>query len=692
MTDGLPTDIPPRERKAASLYLNFVQKPWLLALMLVIITVAVYQPTWRAGFVWDDDALVTRNLTERSLAGLERIWFKPGATLQYYPLVFTSFWVEYHLWNLRPLGYHLINVLLHASNAILLWLILRKLKVPGSWWAAAVFALHPVCVESVAWITERKNVLSGLFYFLTVLAYLRFRPLDDREGSCVCHWRHYPLVLVLFLCALLSKTVTSSLPAALLLLIWWKTGRVQKRDIVGLVPLFVLGVAAGLMTAWLEKHHVGASGPEWSLSLLQRCLLAGRAWWFYAGKLFWPHPLTFIYPHWEIDPKAWWQYLFPTAALALLVALWSLRSRIGRGPLVAVLYFTAALAPALGFFDVYPFRFSFVADHFQYLACSGLIALAVSTGAAIWERAGPWGRHWGTVTTTIVLLILGVLTWRQARIYQDLETLWRDTLAKNPNCWLAHNNLGGLLTDEGKLEEAIWHCQQALRLMPDYVEAHNNLGNALMKQDRLSEAIDQFEQALRLTPDFAEVHCNLAAALQRAGEVQQAIQHWEEALRINPDLAEAHYNLGVALVREGRLPEAMGHYEQALRARHDFFELGSDADIHNKLGLVLIQLGRLPEAIGQFEQAVQTKPDYAEAHANLANALTGLGRLPEAIGQYEQALRVKPDFVGAHYNLGLVLEKLGRTQEAIEHYEQAVRINPDFVPARTALARARAGQ
>jgi len=382
-----------------------------------------------------------------------------------------------------------------------------------------------------------------------------------------------------------------------------------------LAPLFVLGAASGFMTAWLEKHHVGASGPEWSLSLLQRCLLAGRVLWFYAGKMFWPHPLIFIYPRWEIDSGAWWQYLFPSAALAVLLALWSLRSRIGRGPLVAVLCFAGTLVPALGFFDVFPFRYSFVADHFQYLACIGLISLAVSTGTAICKRAGQWGRNFATVAAAIVLLIMGASTWRQTHIYRDVETLWRDTLAKNPQCWMAHNNLGNALLQAGKVPEAIGHLEQALRIKADYAEAHNNMGMALVRLGKVSEAIGHLEQALRINPDSAEAHNNLGDALLQTGKVQEAIGQLQQALRIAPNFAEAHSNLGDAFLRSGKVREA----------------------------------------IEQCQQAVQLKPDFAEAHFTLGSALEQAGRVQEAIKHYEEVLRIKPDSIEAQNNLAWLL-------------------------------------
>jgi tetratricopeptide (TPR) repeat protein len=656
---------------------------------LVIVTFAAYQPAWHAGFIWDDDSYVTENQALRSLDGLGRIWVKPGTTAQYYPLVFTTFWAEYHLWKLQPLGYHLANILLHALNAVLLWRVLRRLEIPGSWWAAAVFALHPVNVESVAWITECKNVLSGLFYFLAVLAYLRFRPLTDRGATRAGDWRYYPLVLVLFLCALLSKTVTCSLPAVLMLLVWWKTGRVERRDALALAPLFVLGVASGFMTTWMEKHSVGASGGEWALSFVQRCLVAGRALWFYAGKLCWPRHFSFIYPRWEIDARVAWPYLFPVAAVVVLIALWLLRSRIGRGPLVAGLCFAGTLVPALGFFDVYPFRYSYVADHFQYLACIGLISLAVSTGAAICQRAvhgeehsrraGQRGRDLGTIAAAIVLLILGASTWRQACIYQNMETLWRDTLTKNPQCWMAHNDLGIVLVSLGRVQEATEHYEQVLQINPRNAAAHNNLGLALVSLGRVQEAIAHYEQALQIKPDYAEAHYNLGIALAQTGKIEEAVAHYEQALRIKPDHAEAHYNLGVALAQAGRVGEAIRHLEQALRIKPDY------AEAHYNLGVALARLGRLQEAMGHWEQALRIKPDYAEAHYNLGVALAQADRVGEAIRHLEQALRIKPDYAEAHYNLGVALAQADRVGEAIRHLEQALRIKPDYAEAHNNL-------
>jgi len=624
-------------------------RQWLLAAAILAATLLAYQPVWHAGYIWDDDDYVTQNEALRSADGLKKIWITPGTTVQYYPLVFTSFWAERRLWGLEPFGYHLVNVILHAVNAVLLWRVLRRLQIPGAWWAATIFALHPVNVESVAWITERKNVLSGLFYLLAALAWLRFRPLTDEEPTRVPDWRYYWLASGFFVCALLSKTVTCSLPAVLLLLIWWKTGRVQKRDGVALAPWFALGIASGFMTRWMEQR-LGTSRADWELSFVQRCLVAGRALWFYAGKLVCPRPLTFVYPRWNIDTGAAWQYLFPLAALLLLGALWKLRSQIGRGPLVAVLCFAGTLLPALGFVDIYPFRYSFVADHFQYLACIALIVLTVNIIAVIGRRMTNQGRHRGTVAAVVLLVILGISTWNQAHAYQDAETLWRVTLAKNPNAWLAHDNLGVILAKAGKTPEAIGHFEEAVRLKPDFTEAQYNMGLAMAQAGKNEEALGHYEQALQSRPNFAEAHFNTGIILTRLGRTTEAIGHFEEAVKLKPDFVEAHYNLGLALAKVERMPEALNHWEKA----------------------------------------VQLKPDFAEAHYNLGLALANAGRVSEAINYWEQAVRFKSDYIEAHHNLAIALDQTGRTGEAMAEYEQALRLNPNDAEARRALARLQA--
>jgi tetratricopeptide (TPR) repeat protein len=649
---------------------------WPMALLLVLVTVFAYQPVWYAGFIWDDDCYVTNNLMLHSLDGLRQIWCKLTATPQYYPFVFTSFWLEYHLWGLNPLGYHIVNVLLQTFAAILLWRVLVRLQLPGAWLAAGIFALHPVAVESVAWVTERKNVLAAVFYFAAALVYLRWMEQgtdDKRQIQDSLRW--YFLAFALFIAALLSKTIACSLPAAMLLVIWWKRGRIAGRDVRPLLPFFVAGVALGLVTSWLERTHVGAQGPEWAFSFPERCLIAGRALWFYAAKLFWPANLTFIYPRWQLNAGEWWQWISPVAALAVVVALWCLRQRIGRGPLVAALFFGGTLLPALGFANVYPMRYSFVADHFQYLASIGPLALAAAGITMAFGFLGKRNQLLKPVFCGALLLTLGVLTWRQCRIYADAETLWRTTIDRNPACWMGCNNLGLALDNKGQTDKAISQYQKAIRLKPDGAEAHNNLGNALNKKGQIDEAISQYQEAIRLKPDYAEPHVNLGNALVGKGRIDEAISQYQETIRLKPDYAEAHFNLGTALINKGQTDEAVSQFQEAIRLKPDY------AEAHENLGNTLGSLGQTDEAISQYQEAIRLKPDYAESHNNLGNALLTKGQIEEAINQYQEAIRLKADYAEAHNNLGLALDNKGQTDEAISQIQEAIRLKPDYAEA-----------
>jgi len=540
------------------------------SVLLVLLVAVAYVPALRAGYVWDDDRYVTENAKLTSMEGLRQIWTDPQASPhQFYPLVSTSFWLEYHAWGLRPFGYHAVNVLLHACVAIMLWRVLLRLEVPAAWMAAAVFALHPVHVESVAWITERKNVLSGFFYLAALLAYSRFAGIgagaERGAGPVRRRWGWYVLAFGLFSCALLSKTVTASLPAAILLLLWWKRERLDVRVVLPLLPMALAGAAAGSFTAWLERAHVGAQGEDLVLSLAERCLVAGRALWFYAAKLLWPHPLIFIYPRWQIDTAAWWQWAFPVAALAVLGGLWALRSRLGKAPFVAVAFFAGSLMPALGFVNVYPMRFSFVADHFQYLASIGLIVLATAAATTLLARAGTLSGRVRTSACVFVLLPLGWLTWIQAGIYRDSKTLWRATVERNPSAWIAYNNLGMILDDQDRFDEAVAMYLQALRLKPDLTEAHNNVSASLVGLGRLEEARQHIVEAIRLRPRYQPFYVTLAMILEGQGKIDEAVSLYRKFLSVWPGYVEARLNLASLLVRQGRREEAAAVLDTARR-------------------------------------------------------------------------------------------------------------------------------
>jgi hypothetical protein len=573
-----------------------------LGLLLLGATVLVYQPALEGGLIIDDAEHVTAPAL-RSFAGLWRIWSVVGATHQYFPILHSAFWLEHRLWGDALLGYHLTNVLLHAGAACLLVAIMRRLALPGAWLAGFIFALHPVCVESVAWISEQKNTLSTFFGLGSVLVYLHFDETRRRSS--------YGIALMLFILAILSKTVTMTLPAVLLVIFWWQRGRIEwRRDVLPLLPWFVLGMLAVQPAAWLERTMCAKSPADFSLSLLERGLVAGRAFWFYLGKLVWPKDLVFMYPRWTVDSNVWWQSIFPLGALALLAGLWLLARRY-RGPLAAFLIFVGTLFPVLGFINVAWFSLSYVGDHLQYLSCLGIIVLFASGAALITDRMPAAIRRVAPVLAAGMLVILGMLTWLQSGMYRDAETLYRATLARNPTCWVAHYNLG-----------------DALNGLPG----------------RQAEVIAEWETTLRYKPDYAEAHCNLACILASVPDrIPEAIEHFQAALRYKPDLAEAHSNLATILGNiPGRIPEAIEHFEAALRYDPD------SAETHNNFGNLLIDVpGRLPEAIAQIEAALRLQPDYAEAHWNLSIALSKMpGRVPEAITHLETALRLKPDLEG----------------------------------------------
>jgi tetratricopeptide (TPR) repeat protein len=573
------------------------------AAALLLMAVVAYFPAFYCGFIWDDDAYVTDNQSLSDVTGLRQIWLELTASPQYYPLVFTSFWAERHLWGLHPLGYHVTNVFLHGLNGVLLFLVLKQLRVPVPWFVAAVFILHPVHVESVAWITERKNVLSGFFYLAAALAYFRFSPPDLQPARPLGRWGWYALALVLFLGALLSKTVTCSLPAALLLVLWWKRERLRWRDVAALAPFFALGASLALVTVWLEKNHVGAQGSDWDLSPMGRILVAGRSLWFYAGKLVWPSGLSFIYPRWDVDSRAAWQYVFPAAAIAAAVACWLGRRRWGLGPFVACLFFAGTLFPALGFFDVYPMRYSFVADHFQYLASVGVLAVIVAAGRAVLQRMAADRPAVPIGVGALGLFVLTLLTWAQTDTFADLKTLWTETLVENPDCWLAHNNLGNLLLDERKYDEAQRHYQEAVRLKPNDPHNHHNLGQAYWFQGKIEQAASAFEEAVRLDPNYAEAHFKLGFAFRRREKIDDAIAHFQTAVRLRPDFVDARNNLGVALAFQGKYTEAIAQFQEAAR-----FE-PNDPAIYVNLARAHKLNGQLNEAIEQARRAVELRPE-----------------------------------------------------------------------------------
>ena len=699
--------------------LDSLRQAVLPALVLVVITLTAYAPGMDAGYVWDDDGYVTGNRLLQNAAGLFDMWFRLGSTTIYAPAVFTTLWVEYQLWGLDPLGYHLVNLAFHVACVLLLWRVLRRLDLRGAWLAAALFGVHPVMVESVAWVAELKNVQSAFFCLLSLLAYLRCSPLDGTAPPDGRTRRlSYALALLLFTLALLSKPVVVSLPPAILILVWWKRGRVQRSDVLAVAPMLAMGLAAALVAMFVERHFGEVTGAGWQRSVLERILVAGRAVWFYAGKLAWPVNLLSIYPRWQVSTSAWWQYLFPVGAASVLGTLWYWQGRLGRGPLAAVLCFGVLVGPLIGIFNVAYHMYSFVADHFQYHAAPALFALLSSgvTSLRSWN-----GRTLGRavdIGSGVVLLVLAILTALHVRTFHDEKTRCLRTIEGNPGAWSAMYNLGVKLKAEGNprealrwyaealkvtpgnpevlnnagvalmslgdAQEAVRHYREALRVWPTYALAHNNLATALASFGDRESAIREYSEALRIKPDYAEARANLAQLLAAEGRLDDAVREYREALRIRPDDADAHRNLGVTLVRAKRFDEAIAEYREALRIRP------ADAAIRRDLGTALANTGNLSDAISHYEEALRLEPRSAETHNGLAMARAWAGQPQEAAREFEAALRLDPDYAEAHHNFGTLLASQGHLEMAIAHYEQAVRLRPDYAEAHANLGTASA--
>ena len=470
-------------------------------------------------------------------------------------MVFTTFWVEHRIWGLNPLGYHLVNLAFHGMSVVLLWTLLRRLSIRGAWLAAALFAAHPVMVESVVWVTELKNVQSGFFGLLALLVFLRWRPLGESGAATGPRGagRVYVLSLVLFAAALLSKPVVVAMVPAILVLIWWKHGRIRRADLLAVAPMLVMGLAAGFVAMYVERQFGGASGSAWQLGWIERVLVAGRAVWFYAAALMWPAGLLPIYPRWDVHAGSWWQFVFPAGALAVLAALWVFRGRIGRGPLAAVTCFGLLVSPLVGIFNVSYDLYSFVADHFQYHAAPALFAL-FGSGVAAWRQrlAGRVAANLVSAGAAVALVVLAVIAQQHTQVFRNERARCEATLAGNPACWVAMNNLGVALNAEGQPREAVEWYRQALAVRPVYPEAHNNMGVALRATGDLRGAVHHYGEALRLWPGYALAHSNRATALAEAGHTAEAVQAYREALAINPDNADAHNSVAKVLASAGR--------------------------------------------------------------------------------------------------------------------------------------------
>ncbi len=560
----------------------------LAVLALGLLVAVSFFPATQAGFVWDDSTL-TQARSVQTLSGLREIWLTPRNIeneAHYWPILYTTFWLEHKLWGLDPLGYHIVSLLLHLGVTLLLWRLMRRLGVPGAWFVAAVFAVHPTHVESATWVIGRKDLLASLFYLGCVLTWLRFVE-DGRR------WR-YGLALLLFVLSLLSKAIAITLPVSLLIWHWWKRGRVTGTDVARVAPFLLVGL--GIIVAdWFYYESIEAMSFDYSL--IERVLIAAQSLWFYAVSLVWPANLAVIYPHWDIrmtNPLAWGAVI---AAIAVVASLWVARHRIGRGPLAGVLFFAVTLSPVLGFVEYGYMRYSFVADRYQYLASAGMIALLVGAAAHGTSRLPGMWRTGVQAMAVGLLIVLGTLSWQQAGIYRDDITFYGHITSLNPDAGHAQTNLGLAYQRAGRHEEALAVCRLALR------------------------------QALEHPSDKGQnswVQLCLGKTLADLGRIEEAEQHYRRAVEIRPEWTTSLAYLGAFLVNKGQRPkESLAIFRNLARRKP------RNADYHAGTGTALANLGRFKEARQSFERALALAPHLESVRASRDRVLRDMKRRGE---------------------------------------------------------------
>jgi len=647
---------------------------------LVIITFAAFGGLLSSGFItYDDEDYVTRNTNvQKGLNAQSVAWaFSTTTASNWHPLTWLSHMLDVQIFGLNAGRHHLTSLLLHALNAALLFLLLFRMT--GALWrsafVAALFALHPLHVESVAWIAERKDVLSALFWLLTTGAWLNYVKSKKAAG--------YGVMLMFYALGLMAKPMLVTLPFTLLLLDYWPLQRLalplrwRSGALKGLLwekaPLFAMSAASCVVTAMVQGNS-GAVRTMEEFPLSERCANAALAYISYLGKTFWPSSLAVFYPHSHSGLFTW----AALGSLLLLAGATVLALRLAkRAPYVSCgwFWYLGTLVPVIGLVQVGE---QALADRYTYLPLIGIF-IAIAWGLAEIPRKVPRARVAVPAVAAASLVALFPVTRLQTGYWADTGALFEHALAVTSGNYEAHNEIGVLRFNQGKTDEAIAHYEEAVRIDPEYGDAQNNLGFAFAQEGRTAEAIAHYQEAIRIDPDFAAAHINLGAELGALDRVPEAIGHFMEALRIKPDSAQAMNDLGLALVKLNRWPEALTRFRQALGIDPDF------TDAHINLGAALDQENRTPEAMEQYRQALRTKPDSALALNNLGMDFGRMNRLSEAIESFQQAVRIDPDYAEAHFHLGVTLAHERRWAEAQQHFQQALRIKPDYEKARAGL-------
>jgi len=618
--------------------------------LIALLCALIYLPSLWNGFIWDDDTNLYKSLWIQG-GGLKLIWFS-NQMYQYYPVNFTTFWLEHKLWGLNPFGYHAVNLSLHILNAILVFWVVRKLYARLALPVALLFAIHPIQVETVAWITERKNLLSLFFFLWALLAYLRF----DRTRI----FKYYLFTAALFVLALLSKSIAVCFIFFPIFYKWWEDGRVGLREIKLSLVFIAIGLLSALHALYLEFYHVGAQGRDFSLNLLQRLILSGRIIFFYIYKLTFPFKFIFFYPPWTIAVNVWWQWLFSLAAVFLLFILFFYKKALGRGALTLFIFYIISIFPVLSFLNVYGMRFSYVADHFSYLSAPILLLLICASIAFFLDKlknkiqalSTPAYRFLGRGIIGLAIVYMCIESMALTRNYQNEFILWKNLLKENPKAWIAYNNLATAYANAGEIERALPLYNKAIEIKPDYAEALDNLGTAYTKMGRNEEALALYK-----------------------------------GMAVNPDFTRSpivHYKLGNLYLKISRNEDAVIEYKKAIELCAKAKQYDSIAkEASYNLGNAYYGIGRKQEATKAYKEAIQTGPGNVEALNNLASVFVEAGQINKAIDLWEKAVQMDPEFATAHFNLAVFYFRDKKYDLAIEHCDKAIalgrKIDPKFL-------------
>jgi tetratricopeptide (TPR) repeat protein len=651
---------------------------WLPQVLLIAgLTVWIYWPSLRGEFIWDDNWYLTNNPLMRGVSGLWKFWAQPGSWVEYYPVQETVQWAQWELWGTETLGYHLTNVALHIISALLVWRLLAKFGLRLAWVGGVIFAVHPVQVESVAWISELKNTLSLPFFLLAMCSWIDFEESRRQED--------YQNALGLFLLALLCKITMAPFAVVILLYAWWKRGRVDLLDLKASGPFFIIAIGLGIVSMvvghlYLERGHAPPDKIDMG-SLFERIGGAGVITMVYLARVFLPVGIMLGHPQWQVSFVAWIGYVGWLALLGMGWWIWTKRATWGRHMALGLGFFLITLAPFLGFETVSYMKFTWVLDHLLYIPMIGIIGLVVAGLGSLEGKLPTGGRF--VVMGMVGVLVIGMAAESRtfAGLFLNEQTLWSYTLQRNPDFWMGHDNLGEALLVQKKYAEAIPEFEAVIRLKPDFDEGYYNLGVALDESGKTAEAEAKYREAIALNPSNARAYLTLADLEKTKGNIAEAEDLLRHAVAVNPNYSAAQIDLGDILVETGRAEEAASLYEQAIEANPDF------AQLYYNLGNALLKSGHVPEAIVQFQAAVDLDATVAPMHENLGVALARSWRMPEAISEFQAALAIDPGYQAARDNLGLALMQTGRLDEAKEQFQQALKANPTDVKAAQSLVK-----